>query len=759
MVGIALLGLVVVFSARADDQVTATVEGLRAEANAALIDLYGDSAAPPDLSGLEQAWRVLPGVLHASTLSAVPQLRFQGLDRAGVAATAATVRACLQHVAALELLEAQREGNVPQGQTWRALISLPRFADSADGALLLQQPADRLRDPAVGRVLAREYLSWQVMRVRDLLDALQQGAASGDADLPFLRQHAAEIQTLTSFPEGLLRAAGLPAAATPPVLPELAPPFDGDQVTRSLAAYRSQVETALPSLLTDADVHRFERLLMRFVRLVPKEYRNGVVDRTVLIPLEHREATQFAEQAQTLTHELAPVWRRTEADAYREAYPALADNLAQLRREVAAVATVETIDRRASEIAGLLGAKFGLDARLRGDKEQVIEETALEARSNLNNSLAAALSDQWEEAERSRLEAYTAFDTEIEARLLPRNPDLALQAERSFLDGSGEPGIKALLDRRAPVEELTAGYDRTLRKLDESVALLRVAVSPAMIGYTAFTIIAREGMEAVIILAALLAGLRGVENIVVRRRVMGGAGLALGATCITFVLSRTLIRSLTQYGERLEAVVSVLAVGVLFVVTNWVFHKFYWVGWNAKLRQLTRASADARTREWEALALLGVGFLTVYREGFETTLFLQSLWLEGGSAALWVGIGAGALFIAVVGALIFRFGVKLPYRRMLVITGVLVVSILVSFLGSTVRLFQTVGWLPVHPVPGLTLPNWVGLWLGLYPSWEGLLIPPCALVYVGGAWLYTKLRARRVQQSMPERASALSVAS
>ncbi len=128
-------------------------------------------------------------------------------------------------------------------------------------------------------------------------------------------------------------------------------------------------------------------------------------------------------------------------------------------------------------------------------------------------------------------------------------------------------------------------------------------------------------------------------------------------------------------------------------------------------------------RRWESLALLGVGFLTVYREGFESALFLQSLILDGNPAAVWGGIAAGAVFIALVGGLTFKFGVKLPYRKLLVVTGVLVVSIMVSFLGSTTRLFQTVGWLPVHPVPGLHLPNWSGLWLGLYPSWEGSLHP------------------------------------
>ena len=97
---------------------------------------------------------------------------------------------------------------------------------------------------------------------------------------------------------------------------------------------------------------------------------------------------------------------------------------------------------------------------------------------------------------------------------------------------------------------------------------------------------------------------------------------------------------------------------------------------------------------------------------------------------------------------------KLPYRKLLVVTGVLVVSIMVSFLGSTTRLFQTVGWLPVHPVPGLHVPAWAGLWLGLYPSWEGLLIPPLALVYVGGAWLWQKWTSARSQAQRPLPAAA-----
>jgi high-affinity iron transporter len=107
-----------------------------------------------------------------------------------------------------------------------------------------------------------------------------------------------------------------------------------------------------------------------------------------------------------------------------------------------------------------------------------------------------------------------------------------------------------------------------------------------------------------------------------------------------------------------------------------------------------------------------------------------------------------------IGGLTFRYGVKLPYRKLMVLTGLLVVSIMTTFIGSTVRLFQTVNWMPIHPIYSLHFPNWAGLWLGLYPSWEGVLIPPLALVYVGGVWLFNKWRSRKKENELPAQAAA-----
>ena len=178
------------------------------------------------------------------------------------------------------------------------------------------------------------------------------------------------------------------------------------------------------------------------------------------------------------------------------------------------------------------------------------------------------------------------------------------------------------------------------------------------------------------------------------------------------VASRSLLLGLSRYGETLEAVISITAVIILLMVTNWEFHKYYRTGWNARLRDLSKAAQKPRTPLFESLALVGVGFMTIFREGFETTLFLQSLILEAGMRPVLVGLAIGGALIAALGFAVFLIGAKLPYRKMLVFTGALVVFVLFTFMGSTVRLFQTIGWLPVHPVPGLELPAWAGLWLG-----------------------------------------------
>ncbi|HEX4139024.1 MAG TPA: FTR1 family protein [Candidatus Methylacidiphilales bacterium] len=736
--------LVLLAGLPASADVVADYHDVQDRLDSAILDAYDNTATPQTGQDIAQAWLKLEGDVMDPAAHALVPADFSFSTPEQLAAKIGASRALLEHVAALEMLAAQRDGRVQAAQSWRDMITLPQFGNADDGGLLLQQSPDQVKQPGVTTALAKEEIGWQVARVRQIADEMQHAMNGSEATDAYIQAKIAEIGTLAQFPKPLLIAAGLPAAEIAVAAPQVPQPLNSPAAETAVAAWREKVEATLPNLLTDKDVTRLQRLLARFVEVVPKEYRNGVENSAVVIPLEYKEAVQFTEQAQSLVNELAPVWQRDQHAAFIKHHGDLVQGLATLHRQIDQVQDLSVIEKSAGAVTSVLSDDFGISAHRSGDKGQIIEETALDVRTALNDSLAAAKAGHWQEAESLRLDAYTSFDSEIEIRVMPRNPTLATKTERSFIDGQAELGIKALLDANAPIDQLTAGYERALRNLDECVALLNVSVSPATIAFTTFTILAREGLEAIVILAALLAGLRGDENIRVRRGIVQGAMLGVVASGLTFWLSQTIIRSLMRYGEKLEAVVSVLAVIILFIVTNWVFHKMYWVGWNARLRDLSKSAKSVRSAGWEVLALLGVGFLTVYREGFETTIFMQSLLLEGGTGSVLLGALAGFAFIGTVGALILFFGAKLPYRKLLVFTGLLVVSIMVTFVGSAVRLFQTVGWLPVHPI-GVIFPDWVGVWLGLYPSWEGVLIPPLALVYVGGAWLYAKIAAARAQ--------------
>jgi high-affinity iron transporter len=263
-------------------------------------------------------------------------------------------------------------------------------------------------------------------------------------------------------------------------------------------------------------------------------------------------------------------------------------------------------------------------------------------------------------------------------------------------------------------------------------------------------IVFREGLEAVLILAALSAGLVGAR-LRLRRPLWLGAAAALVAAVITFVVAETLLSSLARYGEKLEAIVSLVAIAVLLLVLNWFFHRVYWSDHLASLhgrkkRILKGAGLSIAAAQLVGLALLG--FTSVYREGFETVLFLQALVIDAGATSVIEGVALGALGVAAVGVLTIVLQRKLPHRRMLELTGLLILGVLVIMVGKTVQVCQVAGWLPVHPIGDLRLPYWAGLWFGVFPTWEGVAAQLGAVIvvlgsYVGAEWLRGRRRRAR----------------
>jgi high-affinity iron transporter len=299
----------------------------------------------------------------------------------------------------------------------------------------------------------------------------------------------------------------------------------------------------------------------------------------------------------------------------------------------------------------------------------------------------------------------------------------------------------------------------TREALDGALADAEAAVGAgptstfAVVSNTA-VIVFREGLEAVLILAALMAGMTGAQAHL-RRPLLAGAAAAFVASVATWGIAQTVLGSLSRYGEKLEAVVSLVAIAVLLLILNWFYHRVYWnehlAGLHGRKKRILGIGVGVAAAQLIGLAMLG--FSSVYREGFETVLFLQAIVLEAGAGTVLAGVAVGLAATLAVGVATIRLQRKLPHKKMLIATGLLILWVLVVMVGTTVQTLQVVGWVPVTPVEGLRLPYWAGLWFGIFPTWEGLLAQGAAVVFVLGSYVAAEQLRKRRRRAVLDRPS------
>lgn len=261
----------------------------------------------------------------------------------------------------------------------------------------------------------------------------------------------------------------------------------------------------------------------------------------------------------------------------------------------------------------------------------------------------------------------------------------------------------------------------------------------------------REGLECILVLAAVTTTL-GTSNIDYRRPVAAGAGVAFAASLVTWWVAIGLIDDLTQKVSalNLQAATGLLAILVLLLVMNWFFHKVYWTGWismhtkkKQNLLERSNVSDAPAAKVWWGFASLG--FTSLYREGFEVVLFLQSYRLKRGGRIVLYGVLLGLLFSSIVAVLTFLAHRRLPYRRMLVVSGVMLGAVLLVMVGEQAQEMQLAHWLPTTTIPSLTsvIPPWMGLWFSAFPTVETLLAQAVAVLLVVGSYFFARPESRR----------------
>jgi high-affinity iron transporter len=331
---------------------------------------------------------------------------------------------------------------------------------------------------------------------------------------------------------------------------------------------------------------------------------------------------------------------------------------------------------------------------------------------------------------RARLDAagaYALYMLGLSPRLTSANPTLAAQTEAALWEVVRSTDRPAILSR---VRATAQAHVQTA-----ATVLGDATISRATVIADAGVIVFREGLEAVLILAAITASLTGARRRL-RRPVLIGGLVGLLATVVTYLLAETIVAAVGDGGLRLQAITGLLAIAVLLLVTNWFFHRVYWSQWigrfNRRRKMLERVDRLGFV-SGQALGFVVLGLTSVYREGFETVLFLQNLKASAGTGAVILGVGVGLAATAVVGLSTFALERKLPYRKMLIATGVLIGLVLAIMVGTTVHSLQGLGWISTTPTPFELSLGW-GRWLGLYPNWEGTTAQLAALLVVYGSY-------------------------
>ncbi|MCE0485191.1 MAG: FTR1 family protein [Methylacidiphilales bacterium] len=282
--------------------------------------------------------------------------------------------------------------------------------------------------------------------------------------------------------------------------------------------------------------------------------------------------------------------------------------------------------------------------------------------------------------------------------------------------------------------------DPTLPKTSHLAAILDTSV-----------LVFREGLESILVLAAITAGLSRKQD-----RMAGpifiGASTGFLATLATWFVVRGIVEDISQNVSylALQAGTGLLAVVVLLVVMNWFFHKLYWTGWivvhNRQKKKIIESAEQGRSPGFVFWGLVLLGLTSVYREGFEVVLFLQSYYLKLGGWTVFYGSLLGLALTLVVAVITFWAHQRMPYRKMLIVTGVMLGVVLLVMVGEEAFEMQQAGWLHTSTIAALDgrIPDWAGVWFSLYPTWETIIAQVIALALVLGSYFISgKVLAQR----------------
>ena len=350
------------------------------------------------------------------------------------------------------------------------------------------------------------------------------------------------------------------------------------------------------------------------------------------------------------------------------------------------------------------------------------------SRAKLQEALQRYRQGDREAARQLAVTAYLEGFELVENSLDAVDSGLRANVEREMM------ALRGAIGAGQPVEAVTtqvSRIDELLRQAQDELS--SDGLSPGAAFASSLLILLREGLEAVLVLAAIIAFVRKTGRRDALLYVHLGWVGALAAGVITWWVARSLLSISGANREVTEGITGLIASAMLLYVGYWLHSKSYAQAWQRFIRKQVNAALGKGTL-W---AMATVSFLAVYRELFEIILFYEALWVqagEHGQTSVVAGMAAAAVALALLTWLILRYSVRLPIGPFFAATSTLLALLAIVFAGSGVAALQEAGVISVHPVAFVSIPL-----LGVHPTLQSLLAQLLVLALaVGGA-----LSARR----------------
>jgi high-affinity iron transporter len=325
----------------------------------------------------------------------------------------------------------------------------------------------------------------------------------------------------------------------------------------------------------------------------------------------------------------------------------------------------------------------------RGLLEIKSSDPLLIARNLLGEAAATYSKGDKERAYQQAIEAYLDGFEMAEPALFAKDAALGRSLEAQFTQ------FRNSIRQGAAAEEIQKQRREIEAKLDQAAQML--ATGDNFSGYYAFLnsalIILREGLEAALILTAIIAMLRVMGAPGAVRYIHFGWILALIAGVITWLAAQTVLTFSGRHRESMEGFISIFAAVALFYVGYWLHTRTEAKRWQAYIQDKVHNVLSSKN----ILGLVGISFFAVYREAFEVVLFYQALWLqnENSHSAILGGFAAGVVALLAVTFAIFKLGLHIPLKYFFGVTGTLLYIMAFIFAGTGINQLQAAGWVRV----------------------------------------------------------------